>query len=240
MHDIDRTQVQEAGGLQDEFDPEFEQELDTILQEAGDYEQGFDAQEIDLASELMVATTEQELDQVIGEIARRRRRRRGGGNSNIFGALGGMLKGVAKQALPIVGGALGTAALPGIGTAGGAALGSALANIFELPEGELLEEGDFEFEVARRFVRLADDAMAEAADMPANAEPRAAAREALKRSAERHAPGLARVLNRTGAAGSRPTGGTAPAAGRLPSRAALGQSGRWVRRGNAIILLGVR
>jgi hypothetical protein len=186
-----------------------------------------EAQEIDLAAELISAGGEQELDQFIGRMFRRLGRAL---PSGLTRSLGGLLKGVAKRALPIVGGALGTIVAPGVGTAVGRALGSAAGNLFEIPEGEF-PEGEMEFEVARRFVRLADEAIAQAAQMPPGSDPQLAAREALRRAAATHAPGLASAL------GQRAAFAGAGAAGRMPAAGPRGRSGRWMRRGRAIILL---
>lgn len=253
MHDIDRTQIQKASDYETgdfetadamgELDPEFELELDGILQEVGagqdemEVQDELEVQEIDLASELMGAGSDQELDQFIGRAFRRLRRRVLPGG--LARALGGLLKGVAKRSLPGIGGALGTLAIPGVGSMAGAQIGQAAGNLFEVPENEF-GEGEYEFEVARRFVRLANGALAQAERMPANADPRMAAREALQRAAAQHAPGLARALAGTGKATGRPVGnGRGEDMPDGPSRKHNGQSGRWVRRGDAIVLFGM-
>ena len=82
--------------------------------------------------------------------------------SPVGNALGGILKGAAKAALPVVGGALGTL----VGGPAGGALGSTLASkagqIFGL-ELEGLSGEDREFEVARRFTQFAGEAAKNAA-----------------------------------------------------------------------------
>lgn len=252
MHDIDRTQVQKGGEYEagdfetadamGELDPEFELELDGILREAGagqdelEAQDEMEVQEIDLASELMGAGSDQELDQFIGRAFRRLRRRVLPGA--LARALGGLLKGVAKRSLPGIGGALGTLAIPGVGSMAGAQVGRMAGNLFEVPENEF-GEGEYEFEVARRFVRLTDDALAQAERMPADADPRAVAREALRRAATRHAPGLAQALAQAGRTTGRPGGnGRGDGVSNGNSRRPDGQSGRWVRRGDAIVLFG--
>jgi hypothetical protein len=87
---------------------------------------------------------------------------------------------------------------------------------------------DQEFEVARRFVRLAGDAVRQAATTPAGSSPQAVAQAAIMAAAQRHAPGLL---------GQATTGGTngAGAAGASGQR----RTGRWVRRGKGIYLLGI-
>ena len=102
------------------------------------------------------------------------------------------------------------------GPAGGAIggkLASAVGRIFGL-ELEGMSGEDQEFEVARRFVRLAASA----------AQKAAAARSAVAAAARRHAPGLL----------SPSVGGT------LSTAYGGGRArwGRWVRRGRKIIVLG--
>jgi hypothetical protein len=80
-----------------------------------------------------------------------------------------------------------------------------------------MNEEDQEFEVARRFVRLAGASAQNAAAAPPNASPQDVAQAALAAAAQKHAPGL---LNTAGAGIN-------------------GQRGRWVRRGRSIILYGV-
>jgi uncharacterized protein (DUF697 family) len=54
------------------------------------------------------------------------------GFGGIAKPLGGVLKGVAKKALPFVGGALGSIIpIPGVGTAVGTAVGSAASKLLE-------------------------------------------------------------------------------------------------------------
>src|SRR5215471_21870682 len=76
-------------------------------------------QEAQLASELLEISSEQELEQFLGNIVK------GIGGflrSPVGRSLGGILKNVAKRALPAVGGALGSMVVPGIGTAIGSKL----------------------------------------------------------------------------------------------------------------------
>jgi len=102
-----------------------------------------------------------------------------------------MLKNLAKKALPVVGGALGSMVAPGLGTAIGSKLGSMAGGLFEL-ELEGMNEQEAEFEVARRYVRLAGAAARNAAMASPSAPPRAVARAAIITAARRHAPGLLR------------------------------------------------
>jgi uncharacterized protein (DUF697 family) len=207
MHDLDRTQLEmRDDGL--EFAEEGEFAAASPFSEA---------EEVALATELLGVTSEEELDQFLGKLFRRVGRTLG----KVVRPFGGILKSVAKKALPFVGGALGSLIpVPGVGTAVGTALGSAASKLFEL-EVDGLSEEEQEFEVARRFVRLAGATANSLAQAGPAATP-AAARNAVIAAARQHAPGLVGML--TGA-------GAVPAAG--------GGSGRWIRRGRHIILLGI-
>ena len=77
---------------------------------------------------------------------------------------------------------------------------------------EGLSPEDQEFEVARRVVRLAGDAAVKAAAAPPSAPAGKVVNKAIAAAAKKHAPGLA------GPGGRR--------------------SGRWIRRGRRIIVLG--
>jgi len=102
----------------------------------------------------------------------------------------------------------------------GSGLASAAGSAIGL-EGELAQE-DEQFEGAKQFVRLAADTVNKAAKAPASADPRTVAQSAAVSAARQLAPGLL----------SQPTG-MSTGAGR-----GRGQSGRWIRRGNKIVLYG--
>src|SRR5690348_17335870 len=90
------------------------------------------ATEAELAMELLEITTEEELDQFLGKLARSVVR--GASKfvkSPIGRAIGGALKTVAKRALPMVGGALGNLVVPGLGGVIGSKLGSAAGGLLE-------------------------------------------------------------------------------------------------------------
>jgi hypothetical protein len=149
-------------------------------------------QEAELASELLEISNEQELEQFLGKLISGAAPAVGGFVKSPVGkALGGVLKNVAKTALPVVGGALGSFVAPGVGTAIGSKLGSMASNLFEL-ELEGMNEQEAEFEVARRYVRFASSAAARAARSPQNVAPRVVVRRAVVGAARRHAPGLVR------------------------------------------------
>ena len=185
-----------------------------------------EAEEMELATQLLEISDEQELDQFIGSLLKKAGRAIGKVvKSPVFRKIGGALKGVAKAALPVVGGALGSfIPIPGVGTAVGTALGSAVSKALEV-ELEGIDQEDQEFEVARRFVRLAGTAVRHAAQAPDGASSQDVAQQALMAAARRLAVGT-----------SGETGGvTFPSAGSARAR----RSGRWIRRKNSIVLLGL-
>lgn len=200
---------------------------------------------MELAAELLTVSNEAEMDQFLGSLFKKAWqgvRKVGSAAGQIAKPLGGILKGIAKKALPIVGGALGSIIpVPGVGTAVGTALGSAASKALEAElEGLSLE--DQEFEVARRFVRLASTAAKRAASTPAGTDIRTAVIAAIKAALEQQRVQLA------SGGGASPDGVTAieeleaAASSSRPGAPATGvrsRSGRWIRRGSKIILLGV-
>ena len=215
MYDIDQTQME----YEDEYENEFEYEDEY---EAGGYEMDnvFDeSEEMELASELLTVADDEELEYFLGSLIKKAGRKMGKFVKSKAGrALGKVLKGVAKKALPIAGGALGTF----IGGPAGGAIGSKLAGaagkMFGL-ELEGLSPEDQEFEVARRVVRLAGNAAKKAAVAPPSANPVSVAKTAVVKAAKTQAPGLIRPLK--------------------PMVKPFMSSGRWVRRGRKIVLMGV-
>jgi uncharacterized protein (DUF697 family) len=227
MHDIDRTQLESGIEALEADQFEFLEESEGLSYAT--FESPFsEEEEMMLATELLGITDEAELEQFLGKLFRgawRGIRKVGSAVGRIARPLGGILKGIAKKALPFVGGALGSfIPIPGVGTAVGTALGSAVSKALEM-ELEGLSPEDREFEMARRFVRLAGTAAQQAAQAQPNADPVAAARAAVMAAAQ--GPGMLQ-----GAASPAPRA-TATRAGRP------GSSGRWIRRGRSIILLGV-
>ena len=176
MHDIDTTRLEsEPLSLRQEIEAsEFE------FLDAGELESPLsEVEEMELASELLAVSSEAELDQFLGDVFKKALKGiRKVGSSG--GGLGGVLKGIAKKALPFVGGALGSIIpIPGVGTAVGTALGSAASKVIKAElEGLSLE--DREFEMARRFVRFAGTAAKSAASTPPGATARAGIIAALR------------------------------------------------------------
>jgi uncharacterized protein (DUF697 family) len=184
---------------------------------------------MELAAELLEVSSEEELEQFLGKLFRGVGRMVGKVvRSPIGGALGGILKGVAKKALPMVGGALGSMVAPGIGTAIGSSLGSAAGRMFGL-ELEGMSGEDQEFEVARRYVRFATEATKQAAMAPSTVPPQVAAQQAINAAAKKYAPGLIAPVPATGSV-------SAPGAGGFRQRRA--RTGRWVRQGRNVVLIG--
>jgi hypothetical protein len=221
MHDIDRTQLEYASEMPgfeaeqfESFEGEWGNESGGVLSEAEEYE---------LATELLGVGSEAELDQFLGDLIKKVAK--GAGKlvrSPIGQAVGGVLKGVAKKALPLAGGALGGMVGGPLGAKIGSGLASAAGGAIGL-EGEALAQEDQELEGAKQFVRLAADTVKKAASASPAANPRSVAQSAAVSAARQLAPGLLKQVG-----GGSNTGG----AGR-------GQSGRWARRGHTIVLYGV-
>lgn len=222
----------EAGDQEFAFEGDFESDQETTW--AGENETGWTGegpftaeQEQELAAELLALSHEGELDQFLGKIFKRIAPIAG---KIIRGPVGqqltGLLKSTAKKALPLAGRAIGSHFGGAKGGDLGAQAGNFAGRIFGL-ELEGMSYEDQEFEAAQRFVRLAGDAATKAAQAPPQAAPAQAARTALAAAARVHAPGL---LKPAGAMAATPS-----AAGQRGRR----MSGRWVRRGNRILLLGV-
>jgi uncharacterized protein (DUF697 family) len=154
---------------------------------AGVFDEG---QEMALAAELLEVSNEQELEQFLGDFIKKAGSAIGGiVKSPVFQALGGVLKGAAKVALPIAGGALGTFVGGPLGTSIGSSLGSMASKALGL-ELEGLSQEDKEFEAARQFVRFAGETVKNAMQAPPNANPFAVARTAAEEAAREHSPGL--------------------------------------------------
>ena len=220
MHDLDRTQLESESGYETgEFTFE-NQELP-----GGTFGEGpFSEAELnELAGELMMVQSEEELEQFLGSLIKKAGRAIGGFVKSPVGrALGGVLKTVAKKALPIAGGALGSLIpIPGVGTAIGRAAGTALAGALET---ENFEGEEQEMEAARQFVRVAGTAVQRAAAAPPQANPQAVAVRAVRAA-----------MQQAGGAGTALAGGAAGQLGRPGGT----RSGRWFRTGHKIILVGV-
>jgi hypothetical protein len=179
-----------------------------------------ESEETELAAEFLDLNNEAELEQFLGDLIS------GIGstlgkvvNSPIGKAVGGVLKDVAKTALPIAGGALGTF----VGGPVGGMIGSNLASVAGSALGlelEGLSSEDREFEATRQFIRFAGQTVANALQAPPSSDPEAVAHAAAVEAARVHAPGLMNLCH------SRRRG---------PHQ----RIGRWVRHGDRIIVFGV-
>jgi hypothetical protein len=186
-----------------------------------------ESQEMELAAELLEVTNEQELDRFLGDLIKKAGSAVGQFVSSPVGkAIGGVLKTAAKTALPIAGGALGAY----VGGPLGARIGSGLASMAGQALGlelEGLSQEDREFQSARQFVRWAGDT---------------AKNTLTGLQGETSAPGVAvSAANAIEAAKA-----AAATAARLHAPGILGRatatnahSGRWIRRGNHIVVLGI-
>ncbi|WGZ95367.1 MAG: hypothetical protein QJT81_05105 [Candidatus Thiothrix putei] len=198
---------------------EFEDEFENAFEDNSLTRPFTEQQEMELAAELLEVGSEEELEEFLGKLVKKAAK--GIGNfvrSPAGKAVGGFLKGLAKKALPVAGAALGNFVVPGVGGAIGGKLGSFASSLFEL-EMEGMSPEDMEFEVARRFVRLAGATTASAAQNSQRGAPDVVVNRAIQNAARLHAPGLLQ--------------------NRQPARTGRARSGRWVRSGNRIILLGV-
>jgi len=254
MHDIDRAL----------FEAETEAEAEAYGDAYGEthesYGQTFEEEEYQppgsgglgqsrehtLAADLLNVTSEAGMDHFLGKVLSSAVSTvRDFARSDTGRAVGGVLKSAAAQALPqfgqIAGDALRPAGAAGAGrAAGGAASGQADATsrrasatgqragarTTSKQEVGLQTEGlsaeDHEYQTARAFVRFADETAQRAAEMAGAAPPAVVAQEAATAAAQQHLPGLLRA---PGAAGS-----AAPSTG--------ASEGRWIRRGDRIVVLG--
>ncbi len=295
-HDTDRTQLEYGSELSEftEF-PELASEqyeygetgsvLGEIIGgaqgeatfESGEYQELPEMMHDELASELLEVHGDQELDHFLGDLFSKVASTVGKAiNSPVGQALGGILKQVAKKALPIAGGALGSFVGGPLGGMVGGKLASMAGDAFGL-EVEGLSREDRDFEMARRYVRFATHAARRAAAAPLNIDPAAVARAAVTEAARKYAPGLlaplryganaaaraqaqidaalaggqpaayrstgpAPVVYQSATPGAYPysdygTQTTCPNCGTGPTRHK--RTGKWIRRGRHIVLLGV-
>jgi len=236
MHDIDRTLMEYEPEMNEyddegEYEAEYETEDEDEYEDEGEFEAEYEAyeavfdeqEEMEMAAELLGVTEEAELDYFLRKLVKRvGRKARRFVKSKTGRRLRRILRKVAKKVLPIAGRAAGTYfGGPAGGAIGGMAGGTA-GSIMGL-ELEGLSPEDQEFEVAKRVVRLAADATKKAAIAQTKMPPEKAAKAAVIAAAKKHAPGLLR-----------PTPSVT-----MPSMPGGKRSGRWMRRGSKIVLMGV-
>jgi hypothetical protein len=256
MHDIDRISLEDAfesyegegeygqyetNGFETQYEDAYEHEHDSFFETEEEAENDFEfqtglysespfseAEELALASQLLNVTNEGELDQFIGKLIR------GAGKSlssllkTPMGAqLGGIIKGAAKSALPLLGAAGGNFLIPGIGGAMGSKLASAAGSMLGL-ELEGLSREDQEFELARQIVRFGGAATRNAEEVNQVAPGPEATKQAAVAAAQQYAPGLLR-----------PDTDKTQRGRRRRCRHQHRPEGRWVRQGNKILIIGV-
>ena len=216
MHDIDRVQLESDLEMENYEGEQFEWsgEAGAIFNEAD---------EMELASQLMEVSNEEELDQFLGDLIRKAGRSLGGIVNSASGqAIGGILKGAARQILPHAAGALGTVIAGPLGAQIGSSLASMATNELGM-ESETWTQEESEYEGAKQFVRVGAETVRNALAVGPDAEPIAAAQAAIAQAAHMQAPGLLQAV--------------APPYAMRSHRG--GHSGRWRRRGNKIVLYGV-
>ena len=182
-----------------------------------EYEDEFELESDDmsLAAELLEVSSDEELEYFLGNLVRKASKSVGGFVKSSTGrALTSILKKAAKKALPVVGGAVGNHFGGARWGRFGRNAGNAAGRAFGL-ELEGLTEEDQEFETAKQFIRFAKTAARKAATSNHGLSSATVATKAAKSAAKRYAPGLVRSLGHSNTA----------------------RCGRWVRRGNNIILL---
>ncbi|WP_437534866.1 hypothetical protein WME79_11675 [Sorangium sp. So ce726] len=214
---------------------------------------------MELAAELLTASNEQELSHLFGNIIRSvwgapsrgkhvgettKRRRSASGPTRRFAAsrvgrsLIGLLRLIARQAIPRFRVAVGKAVAPGAGRRIGPRRAWSAGKLLGL-ELEGLSAEDREFEVAKQLVNLTGAAALTAAQSPTCGAPSAVARQALLQAAKVYAPGIVPALARSVSVPSPVPAGPRPADVVSGGRPRVRHpQGRWFRRGNAIVLVG--
>lgn len=255
MHDIDGALMR-----QNEYEYAFESEGEGESYEGESYEAEGEgplgeAETMELAAELLEVQSEQELEQFLGSVLSKigssvagAARKVGGAvvdfaNSPTGQALVGVLKDAAKSALPSIGTAVGTAFGGPLGGKLGSLAGEGLGSVLGL-ELEGLSHEDQHFEVAQQFVRLAGEAAQQATTKRLPGSPDQQAKAAFIEAAKEYAPGLirrARNGNGNGATnGLNGFGiGKIGAAGTEGSGRHRKHTGRWVRRGDTLMVMGI-
>ena len=249
MHDIDRTQLEA-----DYEGNAYEFEQSGWGGETGDV--FGETEEMELASALMEVRDEMELDQFLGSLIRKAGRALGRLVGSPEGqAIGSILKGAAKQVLPHAAGAVGAA----FGGPLGARISSGIASLvggememeMEAESGELgpggLEPGSVEsenpgirriLEPGRPRVRRRQAVRACRSRHRAERDGRGGHDGSDVGRAKRDRAGGRIPRARNAAAGPALRHG-AVRSGQYPGAYSGGESGRWMRRGNRIILFGV-
>jgi hypothetical protein len=223
-----------------------------------------DAEEMELAVELLGVASEAELEQFLGKLIKGAWKGIKAVGSKVIRPLGSVLKTVAKAALPLVATAAGTFFGGPAGGAIAGKLGSLVSQALEVETAELIP-AERDLERYRQFVRMAGEAARAAALAPAGTNPIAVAQKVLATSAHEK---LAKRSVATGAARHNATAEGAfittpvkanqvapqnaeagnPGGGRgscsrcaqvsgICSCGAISRSGRWLRHGSSIVVV---
>lgn len=188
-----------------------------------------ESEEMELALELLEVTSDAELEQFLGNLFKKAWRGIKGVGSTLIRPLGGVLKTVAKTALPVLATAAGTFFGGPAGGAIGGKLGSLVSQALETETAGLVAH-DRDLEKARQFVRMAGNAARAAALVPSIKDPIAVATNVLANSA--------RKKLFISSAGLSPSASIRPCAcGKPPGKCQCGKSGRWIRRGQSIVII---
>lgn len=238
--------INQENNFEFEFESEYnnEFEMNNEFNNEEEYAQEF-AMEADnevltneMALELMGVANEEELNYFLGKLISKAAK----GISNfakspVGKALGGVLKTAAKSALPILGTAAGGFIGGPIGAKIGGQLASGAGKLFGL-EMEGMSAEDREFEMARAYVRFANNAARNASHLyrkNPRVAPRMVARTSVNNAARRYAPGLL-LANSNNMYNAMPQYQQAQG----DDYAATGRTGgRWERVGNSIRIYGV-
>lgn len=224
MHDLDRTlRSQESEAESYDFETQLFGEGESDY-EGETFDEISEEQENELAAELLSVSDEAELDEFFRGLLKRAR-----------GAIGPALKKylipLAKKALPIAASAVGGYFGGPAGAKIGGKIGNFATTLFET-DFESMDPEVQDLEVAKSFVRFAKAAADNAAATAGRGNPTTIARNAIVKAAKVHAPGLLRPRGTAGSA----IGAASGSAG----TATRGRgTGRWIRRGNRIVLIGV-
>jgi hypothetical protein len=222
-----------------------------------------DAEELELAAELLGVTTEAELEQFLGNLIQRAWKGIKTVGSQVLRPLGGVLKTVAKAALPLAATAAGTFFGGPAGGAIAGKLGSLVSQALEAEAAELVAS-ERDLEKCRQFVRMAGQTARAAALAPAGTNPIAVAEQALAKSAQEKltnqfasniahnrvrraassmsTPVTANGTARRGAEAGNPLHNKPPCSecGQLSRNCkcgAISRSGRWMRHGRSIVVV---
>lgn len=242
MHDYDKIQTEDEAG---EFG--FEMNEDENLNLAGESpiygggESPFsEIQELELASELLGVSNEEELESYLGNVIQAATRvAKRELKPHLKRVLGGLLKSAARHVIPLGGSTVGKMIEGPIGSALGDQLSSKVSSLFGL-ELEGLSNEDREFEVARRFTQFAGHAARHAAKASPNGHPQTIAKQAVLNAARKHAPGFVPATERLSER-DRTIIDRTDLTDQEPSNAHCNcerSVGRWVRHGHKIILIG--